>query len=418
VGATAVCAVLLAAPASGASDHSLGDGSDADNARLLPDVYPADPVLTNGDWLREPYDPFFDVDWSVALRGTYTKATAGEHFDIRLVPTLGLEHIGTRSAVEFDASAEIVRPTSTGNVDVTGLRLGLKSGYDLDTATRLTANGNLSLEQDTLGTPGLATNVAVAPQVVTGGVELGVTRQFGRFNVGVTGEAQRKVFGPTTLSGGVVSDNSEQNYWALDGRLRVGLQATPILEVFAEGGIGRDIFDRPSGALMVYPNATDKSVRGGVTGRWNGILEATASAGLGLRRFDAAGLGEVVTQLYDAQIIFTPDPTWRMTADFATTVAPPGTSGSGTTRVNYSAKAEVAYTVNSWLALRALADWHHARFVGTPDTEAGHGLGVGADYKVNAHTALSADYGYAHSRSTANVIQDAHQVSVGVTLSR
>jgi len=28
--------------------------------------------------LREPYDPFFDVDWSVALRGSYTKATSGE----------------------------------------------------------------------------------------------------------------------------------------------------------------------------------------------------------------------------------------------------------------------------------------------------------------------------------------------------
>src|SRR5690606_19771385 len=254
----------------------------------------------------------------------YVKATDGERFDIRLVPTLGLDHIGTRSAIEFDASAEIVRPGEGGTVDIGGLRLGLQMGYDLDSATRVTANGDFSLTQDLPGTPGLASNIAVAPQTFVGGGELGVTRQFGRFSVGVTGAAKRHVYGPTTLTAGGVTDNSDRNYWALDGALRIGFRATPIFDVFAEAGIGRDVFDLPSTALGVYPNATDKTLRGGVTGRWNGILEATASTGIGLRRFDAAGLDEMVTHLYDASVSFTPDPTWRMTAGFATTVSPPG----------------------------------------------------------------------------------------------
>lgn len=418
MGAVALSALWLAAPALAAGDHSLGDGSDTDNERLLAGVYPADPVLTSGEWLREPYDPFFDVDWSVSLRGSYVKATGGERFDVRLVPTLGLEHIGTRSAIALDASAEIVRPSEGGNVDIGGLRLGLQAGYDLDSVTRVTANGNFSLTQAVPGTPGLASDVAVASQTTVGGAEIGVTRQFGRFNVGVTGAAQRHVYGPTTLTTGVVTDNSELNYWALDGGLRIGFEATPIFEVFGEAGIGRDVFDRPSTALAAYPNATDKTLRGGVTGRWNGILEASASAGIGLRRFDAASLGEVTTHLYDASATFTPDPTWRMTAGFATAVAPPGPNGGGTTRVDYSANAEIAYTVNSWLALRALADWHSTRFVGSTDTETGYGVGAGADYKVNAHTAVSADYGYDHAESTANGVQDAHRITMGITLSR
>ncbi len=414
----ALCAFCIAGPVLAASDHSLGDGSDADNERLLPGVYPSEPVLDSGEWLREPYDPFFDVDWSVALRGSYTKATSGERFDIRLVPTIGLEHIGTRSAISLDASAEIVRPTDGGEINVGGLRLELQGGYDLDSVTRFTANGNLSLTQATPGSPGLATNIAIAPQTISGGGDIGVTRQFGRFNVGVTGAAQRNVFGPTTLVGGVVTDNSEQNYWALDGGLRVGFEATPIFEVFGQAGIGRDVFDLPSTTLGAYPNATDATLKAGVTGRWSTILEATASAGVGLRRFDATGLGEVVTQLYDASVTFTPDPTWRMTAGFATTVSPPGPNGGGTTRVDYAANAEVAYIVNSWLALRALADWNSARFVGSANTETGYGLGAGADYKVNAHTALTADYGYDHTESSSNGVQDAHRVTVGITLSR
>lgn len=410
--------LCLVMPALAASDHSLGDGSEADNDRLLPGVYPAEPVLDSSDGPAEPYDPFFDVDWSVSLRGTYTNATAGESFDIRLVPTIGLEHIGSRSAIEFDASAEIVRPTAGTNVDIGGLRLNLQTGYDLDSVTRFTANANLGVTQATAGSPGLAANIAVPPQTITGGADIGLTRQFGRFTVGVTGAAQRNVFGPTTLTSGVVTDNSEQNYWALDSALRVGFEATPIFTVFGEAGIGRDAFDLPSTVLAAYPDATDATLKGGVTGRWSSILEATASTGVGLRRFDAAGIDEVVTQLYDASITFTPDPTWKMTAGFATIVAPPGPNGTGTTRVDHVANARVDYTVNSWLALRALADWNSAYFVGSTDTETGYGLGAGADYHVNAHTALSADYNFDHANSSANGVQDAHRVAVGITLAR
>lgn len=417
-GLVSALALGLAMPVLAASDHALGDGSDADNERLLPGVFPADPVLVNGAGLAEPHDPFFDIDWSLGLRGVHTDGTAGERFDIRLVPTVGLEHIGTRSAVNVDASAELTRSGEGGAVDISALRLGLQGGYDLDSVTRVTANGNLSLSREAPGTPGQANTIEVAPQTLSGGGEVAVTRQFGRFNVSVSGTAQRSVYGDTRLTDGSAVDNSGQNYWALDGELRVGFAATPVFEVFGTAGAGRDLFDHPSAALGGSTNASDYALKGGVTGRWNGILEVTGSAGLGLRRFDVASLGEVVTQLYDAQVSFTPDPTWRMTAGFATRVTPPGPDGSGTTRVDYAANAEVAYTVNSWLALRALADWNTARFEGSSNVETGHGYGLGADYLVNAHTAVSADYDYARSDSTSNGLQDAHTVTMGVTLSR
>ena len=411
----ALCLVL---PALAASDHALGDGSKADNDRLLPDVYPTSPVLANADGLAEPYDPFFDVDWSVALRGTYTKATSVERFDVRLVPSVSLEHIGTRSAVDFDANAEIIRRIGSDSVDIGALRLGLKTGYDLDSVTRLMGNANFSMTQQTPGSPGLGSNVAIASLTTSGGGDAVLTRQFGKFNVSVTGAAQRNVYGKTTLTDGTVIDNAEQNYWALDSGLRIGFQATPIFEVFGQAGIGRDMFDYKSAALGQSVDANDYSLRGGVTGRWNSTLQATASAGMGLRRFDVASLGEVVSQLYDAQVIFTPDPTWRLVATLATTVAPPGPTGSGRARVDYVAKAEVGYTVNSWLALRAMADWNTATFEGTTNVEKGYGFGFGADYTLNSHTAVTADYAYDYSDSTTNGVQDAHRVTMGISLKR
>ena len=410
--AAALSTLWLAVPALAAPDFSLGDGAGLDDERLMPGVYPVNPVLANGQSPDEPYDPFFDASYSLALRGTYTRVSDEDRFDVRLVPTLGFEQIGTRSAIDLEISAEFTRPLSDESIDVSALRLDLEAGYALDSVTQATFNADLELTQALPETPGLDIEIATAPQTLVGTAELGLTRQFGRVNVGVTGEVERTVYGETELVDDTTVGNSDQNYWSLDAGLRVGLQASPIWEVFGQANVGRDILD------VATSPSTGTSLRAGVVGRWNSVLEASASAGLGLRRFDDASTGEVVTQLYDAQVTFTPDPTWRMTAALETAVSPPGPDGSGTARVDYIASAEVGYTVNSWLALRALADWSTTRFAESSDTQTGYSVGAGADYNLNAHTALSADYDYDRVDSTEDGLQQAHRVTLGVTLSR
>ncbi len=413
----ALWVLCCAAPVLAASDSSNGDGSKSDNERLLPGVFPADPVLASGESLREPYHPFFDLDWSTSLRGSYTKATGGERFDIRLVPTISLDHQGSRSAINITGEAEVVRPQDE-QIDISALRLNLSGGYQLDSVTELRANGNFALTQDVAGTPGVGSDVLVAPETLSGGYDLGATRQFGRFNVSVTGAVQRTIYGDTTQVGGAIIDISDQDVWSLDTGLRVGLQATPIFELFGQASLGRDVFDQPSSVLLIKTDATDATIEGGVTGKWNETLEATVSTGLNLRRFDEASLGEFTTRLYDASITFRPDPTWVARAGFSTVVAPPGPGGSGTSRVEYAADVDLGYTVNSWLALRANATWSTARYSGSGETERGYGWGMGADYTVNAHTAVTADYGYAKTTSSTDGVEDAHRVTMGVTVSR
>jgi len=228
----------------------------------------------------------------------------------------------------------------------------------------------------------------------------------------------RSLYGDTTRTDGTVISNAEDNRWSLDGALRVGYQVTPVFEVFGQAGLGRDLFDNPSTSLGVKADATEATLLAGVTGRWNGTLEATAATGVTLRRFDVASLGEVRAQVYDASVVFTPDPTLRLRAGLNTTVAPPGPDNAGTARVEYTASLGVDYTVNSWLAMRAQAAWNTADFTGTGNTETGYRLGAGADYKVNAHTAVGADYSYSQAVTTNDGLQQAHRVTVGVTVSR
>lgn len=400
------------------SERPAGDGSGTDNQRLLPDIYPAaGPVLADGSGVPEPYDPFFDVDWSVALRGTYTQSSERERFDTRLVPSVTLNHVGSRSAIGLDAEAEVTRPDD-GQIDVTALRLNLSGDYALDRETLASADANFSLTQDLPGMPGVASNIADPPQRISGGVELGVTRKFGRFNLGVTGAVQRSVYGETGLVDGSVIDNADRAVWALDSGLRLGFQMTPIFEVFGRAGLGRDMFDHPSSVLLIKTDANEASIEAGVTGRWSSVWQATASTGLNLRRFDEASLGEVVTHLYNASVTFTPDERWSATGTLSTSVEPPGPTSAGTTAVRYAASGEVGYTVNSWLALRASADWSTTRYEGSPETKDGNGYGLGADYRLGPHTTVSADYDFSHSDSTTEGVEDSHRIMVGLTVSR
>lgn len=412
------CGVVLAGVALSPALALAGDGSVADNARLRPGLYPDFEPLAATPAGSELYDPFFDVKWSVALRGAYQTGTGGQRFDAILAPDLTLTHAGTRSSIKFDANAEIQQPLTGAPTNLNALRLSLGTTYAIDRDTGLTAGANFSYGKPVNGAPGLAANIEIPPATLAGGGEATLTRQLGKFNVALRGSVTRTVYGDTTRTGGVVTGNADQNVWTMDGGLRLGLQITPIYEVFGEAGIGRDSFDTPNSSFSIKTDATRSSLQAGIKGQWTSVLEAQFSAGLGLRRFDEAGLGEVSNTLYNASLRYTPDRTWIYTGSFTTAVTPPGPGSAGTTKLDYIATGRIDRDINDWLAVHALANWHSARFEGSPETETGYGFGVGGAYKLTRHTALTADYVLSHLDSSSTGIEDNQTVTLGIIVAR
>lgn len=395
--------------------HTVSDPALA-NARLRPGVYPAQPVPPEFA-IGPETGQSAPLDWSVGLRGTYLNSNGEGSFVTRLLPRFTYTLAGGIATITVDGSADIAK---TGGQDLPTLAAGglsISGSAPIDSVTTASASANIGLTQDLPGTAGLSPFIITPPQVFTGGGEVGVTRQFGQFNLGLGAGVQRTAYGPTKRSDTGVTDNSEQNYWAASANLRLGYQLTPILEVFGQGEVQRDIFDIPTASLGTYPNATNRSLRAGIAGKWNGIWSANASVGIGERIFDAATLGAIRAQLYGAEISYTPDPTIKLTAGLETALAPAGADNPGNARIQYTAFSNAQYTVNPWLRLRASANWSNSELVGTGTTERRLGLGAGADYVFNTHTSLNADYGYG-TTDNANGNTQTHQVSLGVTISR
>jgi hypothetical protein len=397
--------------------NPMGDGTEASNGDLLSGAAGGCENCVLASPPHEWDAPYFDLDWSLSLRGAYVRDGDGEHFEALAVPSVSLSHRTIRGGYDLSASAELARSTLDGN-RIGALRAGAAADYRLDALTVVSGKLDLSLTQDSPGAPGVDNDVAVAPLTGSAKVEANVTREFGLFEAGLRGSAGRTAYGPTTLVDATVEDNSAQDNWQFEGGLRLGYAVTPILTAFVDGSAGYQLYDKPSPIFLEKLDAADYAVRTGLSAKWNSVLEAEASVGLGLRRFAVPAFGEVVSTLYDAKLTFRPDETVTLGAGFSTSIGAPGPSSGGLARIEYAATADASYQVNPWLRLRASAGWRHAQLVGTSDVETGYNAGTGLDYRLNEFTALTADYAYSWAETQPNPAEDEHRVTLGVTFSR
>jgi hypothetical protein len=393
----------------------MGDGSEADNADLLREGYPAcDFACEPHGYPEEPFDPLFDIDWSLGLRGAHIRENDVARYQGSAVPTVTLSYQGFRSSFDLIGTAEIVKGDST-DARIGSLSLGFNAAYALDEVTSAAASGGLSLSQAAPSTPGNPSGTAVSPQIWSGEIEGSVTRDLKFVDLTLRGNASRMLFGETTLANGSVVNNSANNVTVLGGGLRLSHQLTPVFGVFGDFGANKEMFDGPSPSLLVKLDGTQYALRGGVTAGWGQILEAEASVGLGLKRFVDPTLPEVRATLYDASLTFRPDETLTISGNFSTSIGAPGPNAGGAARIEHSAGANAAYVVNPWLTLRASAGWRQASLIGSPETEQGYNLGTGLDYLLNEHTTINVDYTFSHSEYTPAAPVDTHTVTLGVT---
>ena len=119
--------------------------------------------------------------------------------------------------------------------------------------------------------------------------------------------------------------------------------------------------------------------------------------------------------LYDATAIFRPDETLTLTGTFSTTFEQPGTTTGATAKLTYAAIGEAAYQVNPWLTLRGQRPVERGALPGHRYRRLQVGLRDGADYLLNEHTTLTADYSFLRTTTTPEPAADEHRVTVGVT---
>lgn len=359
--------------------------------------------------------PWVDTGWSLGLRGAFSSdSTGAERFETHMLPSAEITRSTPRLTYGASLDGDLSR-AGDSSFDVNDLRLGTKASYALGWGGALDGTATLEMNQEDPTAPDVPSDVAATPVELSGSGTASYTQKLGRLSVTLKGNGGREVYGTTLLKDGTLQDNSSQNNWNFGGGLRLGFALTPVVGLFTDAEAGRSVFDAADPSIGTRLDGNQYSLMAGVSAQWDERLSAEASAGVGLERFDDAGQADIVATLYDASFTYKPSDRLALNGSVTSSIGAPGPNGSGTAKVDYEALAGATYTVNDWLDWRASADWHDAHYPGTAATDRGNGYGLGADYVVNPHTRVSADYNFEHS-DISGAAQDEQTVSLGVSV--
>ena len=366
---------------------------------------------------REAIGPFFDIDWSVALRGGYSSDNInGPRYEAIVAPEVTLSREGERDAASLTTGAELsIDQNKTVRVD--DLHLNAASRFDLDELTQLNGGLDLSMTQASPYDPSLPANTAMAPREITGTATGAVTRKFGQFDATATLTGTRFVEGPTTLLDHSTIDNTDQSYWLGSGDLRVGYEMTPLLSVFADGEYSYQKFDAASPSLGQFLNGHTYTLRGGLSYTQPGTLTAEASVGRAWLDYDAASITDNAAWVYKASLSFTPDETLTLVGALDTSLGP-SSDDIGDTDAAYTLTGTAKYQVNPWLTLRGSAALDRTVTQGSGAIAWGYSAGAGFDLATSRHVAWTADYLFSHDESTGDPMRNTHAVTLGVKLKK
>lgn len=412
----AIALALLAGPAMAGDFNPLGDGSDSNNPDLLRDPTTGCENCAQGP-TAEDFTPPFQLDWSLGLRGAVVETGGTTRFESIAVPSVTFTHKTARSTLDLTFDAEAVLNEDSA-ARIGSLSLNAKSTYALDAISRVGIESRLKLSQDDPNSANVASNVLEAPLVLSGSAMATFERDFGQTGITARAGWARTRNGETLLDDLTRVDNSYQDTtgYEVGSRLRLGL--TPTLAAFVDVGAASELYDYASPSLLVKPDNVTYTGKAGLTGQFGETLAFEGAVGLAFRDFADASLTDVTAALYDASLTFRPSETLELRAGFSSRLGAPGSTAGASAKLEYAATGEAAYRVNPWLRLRGNAGWSRTELLGVGSEEMRMRGGAGADYLLNEHTDLTADYLFTRTLIDPVPAKDEHRMTLGVSFHR
>ncbi len=389
--------------------------------RLLPEIIPLPtentplPVTTMTP--AEPFQPFFEIDWSVALLASHTGGTRGSRYATTLAPQFSATRTGLRSSFVFGAEARL-GVNSDQLTRVEEVVLSVNADYALNSVTRISGAASLTLNQNDPNAPGSSDQIIQTPLEDNAQVQLGIARQFGRFALAFDADLSRRQQTDTILVGNIVEQNRDRDVTELGGTLRGEFELTPILTGFVEGSAARNWFDAAPSGTNVKQDGWDLAATTGLAANWRDVFQIEASVGLGERRFENASIGNFSSLLYGLDFAYTPNNALAFDAQFSTALAPANASSGSLASTDYAITTGASYQIAPWVGLRGSLGQSWSVPGTDPVQSWNFYAGTGIDFALNKNAVLGLDYLYTKAQTLPRNPEDSHLLSLGLTWSK
>lgn len=256
------------------------------------------------------------------------------------------------------------------------------------------------------------------PQRKTFTGSLALQKEVGKLRLGLTGEAERSVYGDATLGDGTIQSQETRNSTLYTATLRGGYQISPALTPFAELEIGHRAFDEKVD-LNGYERSSNRlGVRGGVELDLGEKLNGEMSVGWLRQGFDDSRLDPISGATVAADLRWSPvrgtivGLAGETVLEDSTT---PGQSGS----VLYTSTLRLERQMRANLTGNTAFGLSYRDYEGTGDHDLIYSAQVGATWWLNRYLGLTSYL--RHERLSSNIEgrdSKTNSVYLGLTVQR
>ena len=282
---------------------------------------------------------------------------------------------------KFFDSEEGNRPTA--NVR-SALRLDLIDGF---TSTIV---GNYSYTTESLTSDNLSDNVTERPGIHTYGLDLELARSQRKLNFLLRGSLERTQYEEAALSDGSALDQVDRNLntYRLTGR--VGYDTGAVATPFVEGSVGWRRFDEETDRNGDRRNSMIYDLRTGLAFDGGEKLNGEIAIGYLREEFEEGALETLEGYSLNGSLIWSPVRDTTVTLNAATRLNSSTTAGDNGS-IEYTAGLDITRQATDRLELNANTDLTLDVDEQNDETDVTWTAGVGAQYWINRHLAVSAD---------------------------
>ncbi|PLP57035.1 hypothetical protein CYK37_22610 [Mesorhizobium loti] len=264
------------------------------------------------------------------------------------------------------------------------------------------------------GVPGAITQ----PQRKTFEGSLALQKEVGKLRLGLTGAAERSIFGDATLGDGTIQSQETRNSTLYTTTLRGGYQISPALTPFAEVEIGRRAFDETVDLSGYERSSKRLGLRGGVELDMGEKLNGEMSVGWLRQSFDDSRLLPVSGATVAADLRWSPVRGTIIGFNGQTVLedtTTPGQSGS----VLYTSGITLQREMRANLTGNAALGLSYRDYKGIGDHDLIYSAQVGATWWLNRYLGLTSYV--RHERLTSSIENrdsKTNSVYLGLTVQR
>jgi hypothetical protein len=324
----------------------------------------------------------------------------------------------SRHSATIDAYGNFRKSLSGDDIEET--RAAIDGALNLDLGEDLSALATLGYRRqpETASSPVVIEGTISQPIRQTYSGSAGVTKEFGRLRLGLTGRLDYDDYGAADLSNGRTLSQDDRDALLSTLVLRGGYELSPALTPFVEGEIGRRTYDDKVDSFG-YERSSDRyGIRAGVEMNLDEKITGEISAGYIRETFDDERLRPISGPSIAAALAWSPErgTTVRLTAE--TTVEGATTAGESGS-ILQSLRLSTERQIRADLTGNAALGYGYRNYSGSDGRDNIFDAEVGATWWLNRYAGLTGRLRYERLDSNIDFRSyDATSVFAGLKLQR